>query len=131
MTERRSDGQARDCARRRRARHVALLGRLARQAALPYPPPAGCERWTLDAVLDLVADTFARKGPGFVAAACAATNTDAELERYLLRVFTNVLQDQARGTERGKLLDRLGTILGAEDDFAHHTIPFPAWRLVT
>lgn len=110
---------------------VALLGRLARQAARRYPPPAGYGRWTPDAVLDLVSDTFARKGPGFVAAAIAATNDDAELERYLVRVFTNVLRDQARETERGKLIDRLGTILGAEDDFAHHTSPFSAWRLVT
>lgn len=45
---------------------IALLGRLVRQAARRYPPPTGYGRWTPDAVLDLVADTFIRKGQGFV-----------------------------------------------------------------
>ena len=111
---------------------LALLTRLARQAAgIRYPPPDGYDRWTADAVRDLVCDTFARKGPQFLAAAVTSTTTDAQLERYLLRVFENVLRDQARETERGKLIARLKTILGAEQDFAHHTDPYNSWRLIS
>jgi len=110
---------------------LALLTRLARQAVgRRYPPPAGYTEWTRNAVLELVSETFARKGP-FVAAAVVSTTTDAELERYLLQVFKNVLRDQARETERGKLIARLETILGAEDDFAHHRVPYDSWRLTT
>jgi hypothetical protein len=107
---------------------VALLTRLARQAARPYPPPAGFSGWTSGAALDLVAETFSRKR-GFVAAAVAETRTDAELERYLLKVLTNVLRDGARRTERGKLIGRLRTIFGAEGEFVRHVVPFDSWRL--
>lgn len=110
---------------------LALLTRLARQAVgRQYPPPVGHTGWTADAVLDLISDTFVRKG-SFVAAAVVSTTADAELERYLLKVFKNVLRDQARETERGKLIARLRTILGAEDDFAHHTVPYDSWRLTS
>lgn len=107
---------------------VDLLGRLARQATRPFPPPNGGARWSEDDVAVLVADAFLRKG-GFVAAAVSSTTTDAELERYLLKVFRNVWRDRARETERSKLIDRLETILGAEADFAHYHDPFRAWRL--
>lgn len=109
---------------------LGLLVRLAAQAARRYPPPQGSGRWDRDAVLDLVSDTYARKG-NFLAAAIVGTTADAALERYLLRVFQNVLRDQARETELGKLISRLETILGADADFIRHTSPYDAWRLAT
>lgn len=109
---------------------AALLARLALQAARRggYPSPSGGSTWTNDDAWDLVAHAYDRKGD-FVEIANISTTDDRGLELYLLRVFENLLRDQGRATERGKLIGRLETILGAIPRFCRHTIPYNAWRL--
>ena len=107
---------------------MQLLERLARQAGRRgnYPSPSRGGRWTDDDVSDLVGDVFEHKA-GFLDKALAETTDDGGLERYLLRVFENRLRDQARQTQRGKLIERLKTLLGKADQFVRRSTP-PAWR---
>lgn len=109
---------------------IDLLLRLAQQATrrIGSPPPDGHRSWTKDACRELVSETYLRK-PQFVEKALVATVTDRDLELYLLTAFENVLRDQGRETERGKLIERLKTILGQADQFIRHSAPFDAWRL--
>jgi len=111
---------------------INLLLRLARQAVRRSgpPPPSGHSAWTNDACRELISDVFVRKGL-FVEKAIVNTVTCRDLELYLLTTFENVLRDQARETERGKLIERLKTILGKEPQFLRHTSPYNAWRLDT
>lgn len=110
----------------------ALLRRLARQVVAPgrYPPGADFATWNADAVDDLISETFERK-PTFVVAAIARTTTDASLERYLLEALENMLRDRGRRSERGKLVERLKTILGGDARFVRHASPFDSWRVRT
>ncbi|MAY98474.1 hypothetical protein [uncultured Nocardioides sp.] len=105
-----------------------LLQRLARQAAVRgnYPPPSRGNGWTADDVSDLIGDVFEHKA-GFLDKAFVETTDDGGLERYLLRVFENRLRDQARQTQRGKLIDRLKTLLNKAEQFVRRPSP-PAWR---
>ena len=107
-----------------------LLRRLARQVVAPgrYPPGADFATWSDDAVDDLISETFERK-PAFLAAALTETTTDAGLERYLLEALENMLRDRGRRSARGKLVERLKTILGNDERFARHTSPFDSWRV--
>ena len=111
---------------------IDLLLRLALQAArrIGPPPPDGHASWTKGACRELVSDTYIRKGQ-FVEKALLATVTDRALELYLLSVFENVLRDQGRETELGKLIERLKTILGQAGQFIRHVSPYAAWRLDT
>lgn len=108
---------------------VALMRRLARQAVRRgnFPPPSRGNAWNDDDIADLIADVYDRKGQ-FVEKALVATVTDRDLDLYLLSTFENVLRDQARSTERGKLIERLKTLLGHEPQFIRHTTPYDAWR---
>jgi hypothetical protein len=112
------------------AEAAALLARLALQAARRggYPSPSGGSTWSNDDAWDLVAHAYDRKGD-FVEIANISTTDDRGLELYLLRVFENLLRDQARATERGKLVGRIETILGPIPRFCRHTTPYNAWRL--
>lgn len=114
------------------AETAELLQRLALQAARRggYPGPSGSSRWIADDGWDLIAEAYDRKGH-FVDVAILATTTDRDLELYLLRVFENLLRDQARATERGKLIERLKTILTPLPRFRRRTSPYNAWQLDT
>lgn len=114
------------------AETAALLLRLTRQAARRggFPPPSGGTGWSADDVWEFVGEVYDRKGQ-FVDVAIATTVTERDLEVYLLRVIENVMRDQARETERGKLIERLKTILNPEPHFLRHTDPYNAWRLHT
>ena len=110
----------------------ALLRRMARQATSSgrYPPGADFPRWNDDAIDDLISETFEYK-PAFVAAAITRTTTDSGLELYLLETFENALRDRGRRSERGKLIERLKTILGGDPRFVRHTSPYDTWRVAT
>ena len=112
------------------AETAELLLRLALQAARRggYPAPSGSSRWIADDGWDLVAEAYDRKGQ-FVDVAILTTATDRDLELYLLRVFENLLRDRARATERGKLIERLQTILTPLPRFRRRTSPYNAWQL--
>ena len=109
-----------------------LLLRLALQAARRwgYPAPSGSSRWAADDGWDLVADAYDRKGQ-FVDVAILTTTTDRDLELYLVRVFENLLRDRSRATERGKLIERLKTILTPLPRFRRRISPYNAWQLDT
>lgn len=109
-----------------------LLLRLARQAVRRHnpPPPLGHAAWTDDAHRELLSEVYSRKAQ-FVEKAIATTVTDRDLELYLLTAFENVLRDQARETERGKLIERLKTLLKPLSRFVRVTEPYNAWRLDT
>ena len=111
---------------------MSLLLRLARQAVRRSnsPEPDGHARWDESAFRELISEVYDRKGH-FVEKALVATVEDRDLELYLLSTLENVLRDQARETERGKLIERLKTILGQEPQFYRHTSPYNAWRLDT
>jgi hypothetical protein len=110
----------------------ALLRRIARQATFSgrYPPGADFPRWNADAIDDLISETFEYK-PAFLAAAITRTTTDSSLELYLLETFENALRDRGRRSERGKLIERLKTILGSDPRFVRHTSPYDTWRVAT
>ncbi|GGF56195.1 hypothetical protein GCM10011519_32670 [Marmoricola endophyticus] len=111
---------------------MTLLLQLARQAVRRHgsPPPHGHATWNDDAHRELVSEVYARKEQ-FVEKAIATTATDRDLELYLLTAFENVLRDQARETERGKLIERLKTILTPLPRFVRAVQPHNAWRLDT
>lgn len=99
---------------------VGVLRRLAAQVVRTssFPPPDDHDRWSDEAVDDLLADMFARtKGPAFVIECFVKATDDASLERLLLAAVRNHLIDQAKGTDRGKLRRRLVTLLSADSRF--------------
>ena len=109
-----------------------LLLQLARQAVWRHnpPKPLGHTAWKDDAYRELISEVYSRKEQ-FVEKAIATTANDRDLELYLLTAFENVLRDQARETERGKLIERLKTILTPIPRFVRVTQPSNAWRLDT
>jgi len=91
------------------ARLVAQVGR-----SRGFPPPEGHERWSDDAVWDVVADLTAAKGAGFLLEAQVAADDQGHLERRLLQTIKHFLIDQARSTYVGKVRGRLDTLLSAD-----------------
>ena len=102
---------------------IALLRRLGAQytRSHSFPPPEGHDRWTDEAVDDLLGELFAEKGPAFVLACLVGASDDASLERLLLAVIGNHLIDQAKKTERGKLRRRLDGLLTGDPRFTRVT----------
>jgi hypothetical protein len=94
---------------------VGVLRRVAAQVVRTnsFPPPADYDRWSDEAVDDLLADMFERKGPAFVIECFVKATDEPSLERLLLAAVRNHLIDQAKGTDRGKLRRRLVTLLSA------------------
>lgn len=110
---------------------VALLRRLAGQVVRTksYPPPEGYDSWSDDAVHDLVNEVYARNGKQLGLKILERATSQASLERLLLATVENVLIDQAKATETGKLRRRLVTVLGADDRFVHLASPVESWGL--
>jgi hypothetical protein len=107
---------------------VTLLQRLGRQCTRSvrtnFPPPDGYGSWSDDAVNHLLADMFEREdrnNPGqghrFLLNCYLRATDGPSLERLLLATIENFLKDQAKGTPRGQLRRRLGTLFEADERF--------------
>lgn len=111
---------------------LQLLRRVASQAARTssFPPPPDCDRWSDDAVDELLNEMIIKKGGvAFLLEALTAVDNQGSAERYLLRTVQNFLKDQAKATAHGKLRSRLDTLLGKEPRFDMVTSPERGWRL--
>lgn len=106
----------------------SVLMREARSVVGRFPPPAGASAWHDDAVADVVVGAFDAR-PNFLRSAVAETVGAARFGAYIATVLLNYLRDQSRSTERGKLIQRLATIFGAEHDFDRVLTPYKAWQL--
>lgn len=110
---------------------VALLRRLAAQytRSRSFPPPEGHDRWSDDAVDDLVATMYDAHGRDLVLEAQFTASSQKHLELRLLTVIGNYLKDKAKGTPTGLLRRRLETVLGGDERFVYLPPPPPAWAL--
>ncbi|MBN1093452.1 hypothetical protein JKP75_13290 [Blastococcus sp. TML/M2B] len=112
---------------------LQLLRRIAAQAVRtgPFPPPQGYDRWSDDAVDELLVEMIAKKGStAFLLDALASVDNQGSAERYLLATVQNFQKDQAKATEHGKLRERLKNVLGKDSRFMFVTSPHDGWRLV-
>lgn len=98
---------------------VALLRRLGAQYTRThsFPPSEDYDRWSDEAVDDLIASMFEDKGPAFPTACLVSASDDASLERVLLTTIGNYLKDRAKKTERGKLRRRLEGLMTRDERF--------------
>jgi hypothetical protein len=111
---------------------LRLLRRIAAQAARTstFPPPPDYDRWTDDAVDELLTEMIAKKGGvAFLIETLASVDSQGSGERYLLATVQNFLKDQAKGTAHGKLRARLDTLLGKDARFYAVSSPVRGWRL--
>lgn len=111
---------------------VRLLRRIAAQAARTstFPPPGDYDRWSDDAIDELLAEMVDKKGGiAFLIGALISVDNQGSAERYLLRVVQNFLKDQAKATPHGKLRTRLETLLGKDARFEVVASPDRGWRL--
>lgn len=82
-----------------------------------FPPPSGYDRWSDDAVWELVATLYEKKGATFVAEAHVAADDATHLERRLKRTIWNNLKDEAKATPVGLMRSRLATMLRRDEGF--------------
>lgn len=110
------------------ARLVAEIGR-----SSSFPPPSGHDHWSDDAVWELVATLYEKKGTAFVAEAHVAADDAAHLERRLKRTIWNYLKDEAKATPVGLMRSRLATMLRRDEGFVRiedEGIALPGWARV-
>lgn len=111
---------------------AALLLRLSGQVARTktYPWPEDHEGWTEAAVQQLANKVYERKKGKVMGLKIFQKATgQPSLERLLLATIENVLIDEAKHTETGKLRRRLITVLGEDSRFARVTQPEECWAL--
>lgn len=111
---------------------LRLLRRIAGQAARTstFPPLEGYDRWSDDAVDELLVQMIEKKGGvAFLLDALASVDNQGSAERYMLRAVQNFLKDLAKATEHGKLRARLETLLGSDARFEAVSAPDRGWRL--
>jgi len=111
---------------------LQLLRRIAAQAARTssFPPPKDFDRWSDDAVDELLNEMIIKKGgETFLLEALTAVDNQGSAERFLLRTVQNFLKDQAKATSHGKLRGRLDTVLAKDPRFEAVTSPARGWRL--
>lgn len=113
-----------------------LLYRLAGQAARTrtFPPPEGYARWTPEAVRVLAHEVAGKGKKGdrpFALKVLEQATSQPSLERLILKSLRNVLVDQAKATETGKLRRRLRNVLPDDPQtrFVAFDEPFEAWAL--
>lgn len=116
---------------------IALLRQLGAQVTrtVSFPPPAGYDGWSGEAVDDLLADMFSKnpaRGQVFVLACFAQATDQVSLDRLVLKSIRNFLIDQAKSTERGKLRRRLDTLLSDDERFVRPPAlqGIPVWALL-
>lgn len=112
---------------------LGLLRRIATQAARTstFPPPPDYDRWSNDAVDELLNEMITKKGGvAFLIETLTSVDNQRSAERYLLKSVQNFLKDQAKATAHGKLRARLDTLLGQDPRFEAIASPDRGWRLV-
>lgn len=100
------------------------------RATRRFPPRAGYQAWSQDAVADEVAEMFERQPFLLTKALISGLDTDSKLQAYLVSAFGNALKDKAKATDIGKLRRRFVTVLGSDDRFVHSTAAGETWSLV-
>lgn len=111
----------------------ATLGLAMRSAARvvnDFAPRAGYSGWTREALEELVASLFAAKRGLLAAALASGVTSDDALGAFLLRATRNLLIDEARETDVGKMRRRLVTLLGRDPRFVFAKVPKHTWALV-
>lgn len=111
---------------------LLLLRRIASQAVRTstFPPMEGYDRWSDDAVDELLVQMIDKKGgAAFLLDALASVDNQGSAERYLLKAVQNFLKDLAKATEQGKLRARLENLLGSDARFDAVSSPDRGWRL--
>jgi hypothetical protein len=111
---------------------LQLLRRIAAQATRTssFPPPPDFNRWSDDAVDELLNEMILKKGGAtFLLEALTAVDNQGSAERFLLRTVQNFLKDQAKATAHGKLRSRLDTVLAKDPRFELVPSPARGWRL--
>lgn len=111
---------------------LRLCGIVARTKT--YPWPEHYDSWSDEAVQELGNKVYARKDSKEEDKRLALkifekAKDQASLERLLLTTIENVLIDEAKATETGKLRRRLVSVLGTDDRFVHVSKPEECWAL--
>lgn len=107
---------------------VRLSGQIARTKS--YPHPEGHDQWTDTAVQELANNVYARKkGKSLALKILEKARDQKSLELLLLTTIENVLIDEAKKTETGKLRRRLVGVLGKDGRFTRVTTPEDCWSL--
>ncbi len=111
---------------------LRLAGIVARTKT--YPWPEHYDSWSDEAIQELASKVYERKDDSDPDKRLAlkifqkATDQDS-LERLLLTTIENVLIDEAKATETGKLRRRLVGVLGKDARFVHVPEPEECWGL--
>ena len=98
-----------------------------------YPWPEDFDSWSDEAVQDLANRVYERKDStkdkGLALKIFEKARDQGSLERLLLATIENVLIDEAKATETGKLRRRLVGVLGKDARFVHVPHPEECWAL--
>jgi len=97
-----------------------------------FPWPKHFDRWSDEAVEDFVGKVFAKRGKGFALKILEKATSQKSLELLIVKTVRNVLIDEAKATETGKLRRRLKNVLPDDPSkrFEFFKQPFHAWGLV-
>lgn len=100
----------------------------------PYPWPEHYDSWSDEAVQELVSKVYERKESSEKDKRLALkifekARDQGSLERLLLTTIENVLIDEAKATETGKLRRRLVNVLGKNARFVRVLEPEECWGL--
>jgi len=96
-----------------------------------FPPPAGHQSWSVDAVMETAHEVFADgHGPQRLVALAVKADSDRSFTRLLEQVARNYLRDQARATAKGRLIRRLRKLLESDPRFAFVSSGQPGERNV-
>lgn len=94
-------------------RQVAIVAKVRR-----FPPPEGYRAWNADAVKE-TSHEFLAEGDYWrtIIGLAARADNEVALEKHLSVIVRNYLRQRGRKTVIGKLIRRLGTVLGDDDRF--------------
>ena len=111
---------------------LRLAGIVARTKT--YPWPEHHDSWSDEAVQELASTVYERKDSsvkdkGLALKIFEKARDQGSLERLLLATIENVLIDEAKATETGKLRRRLVGVLGKDARFVHVPDPEECWAI--
>lgn len=111
---------------------LRLAGIVARTKT--YPWPKHYDSWSDEAVQELAGKVYERKDSsekdkGLALKIFEKARDQGSLERLLLATIENVLIDEAKATETGKLRRRLVGVLGKDPRFVHVPEPEECWAI--